>query len=173
MRVRNSFIKKTCSFYASEYHLVTMLLPHIIQNVEENIEIKTFLQEELNENVNNLAGIINTEKLKQKILKNIAWNSKRELSYSVIKKELDKCKDRIINIIINGNYDYVEQINQYIKKWLMKSDRQLVIEVNDCYMVEPSLNYQKVISKHEYVLNTSGETKIDNILEFEQGVSNF
>ncbi|MCL2860604.1 MAG: hypothetical protein FWF46_08750 [Oscillospiraceae bacterium] len=173
MKVRNSFIKKTCSFYASEYHLVTMLLPHIIQNVEENIEIKTFLQEELNENVDNLVGVMNIEKLKQKIMKNITWNSKNGLNYNMIKKELDKCKDRIINLIVSGNYNYVEQINQYIKKWLMKNDRQFVIEINNCYMIEPDLNYQRVISKHECILNTSGETKINSIFEFEQGASNF
>ena len=173
MRVRNSFIKKTCSFYASEYHLVTMLLPHIIQNVEENIEIRTFLQEELNENINQLVGIINLERVKQRLIRNIAWSSKRDLNYNVIKKELDKCKDRIINIIISGNYDYVDQMNQYVKKWLMKSDRQFVIEINNCYLIEPKLNYQRIISRHDSILNTSGEVKIDNVFEFEPDASSF
>jgi len=173
MKIKNSFVKRTCSFYASEYHLVTMLLPHIIQNVEENIETKTFLQEKLEENINDLVNVINLENVKQKLIRNIAWNSKRDLNYNVIRKELDKCKDRILNIIVSGNYDYVEQINQHIKKWLMKSNKQLVIEINNCYMIESKLNYQKVISKHDCILNTSGETKIDNIFEFEQGASNF
>ena len=43
----NKNIKKVCSFYVSNCHLATMLLPHINEKINEKVKITTILEESL------------------------------------------------------------------------------------------------------------------------------
>ena len=43
--------QKVCSFYASDWHLVTMLLPYINKKINEEIKIATILEQDAEEKV--------------------------------------------------------------------------------------------------------------------------
>lgn len=47
-------IEKLCSFYASEWHLTTMLLPYINRELEKNTKIITILEKDIEENIKTL-----------------------------------------------------------------------------------------------------------------------
>ena len=51
MRREESKIEKLCSFYVSDWHLVTMLLPYIHQELEKEANIVTILENGFEENI--------------------------------------------------------------------------------------------------------------------------
>ena len=48
-----NYIRKTCGFYVSEYHMVTMLLPHIVTKVEKGVKIDTILNKNIKQEISN------------------------------------------------------------------------------------------------------------------------
>ena len=59
MKNEKIILKKTCSFYISEYHLVTMLLPYIKQKIDEKNAIKTLLEDNIKSNMETLISGVN------------------------------------------------------------------------------------------------------------------
>ena len=41
-------MEKICGFYVSNIHLITMILPFIKEQLENNMKIETFFEENLN-----------------------------------------------------------------------------------------------------------------------------
>ena len=54
MKKENKKIEKLCSFYVSNWHLVTMLLPYINKKIEKNTKIITILENNIEENIKKL-----------------------------------------------------------------------------------------------------------------------
>ena len=54
MEILNNNIEKLCSFYVSDWHLVTMLLPYINKEINENANIITILENNIEENIKTL-----------------------------------------------------------------------------------------------------------------------
>jgi len=67
-------IKKVCSFYISDWHLVTMLLPNIDKKINKGIKITTITETNLTEKIQALLDKLKI-KNKEKIL-NIGWKTK-------------------------------------------------------------------------------------------------
>ena len=126
-------MKKTCSFYVIEYHLVTMLLPYIKERIEQKATIVTMLEENVEENVAKLISNLNLEsKCKNEIL-NINWKSFQVYKYPEIERKLKQ--GEVTNIIISGKYEYVEMMNQNLRTWIEKNGIRGEIIVNNCYDV--------------------------------------
>ena len=145
---------KICSFYVSKWHLVTMVLPYINKNLNEGIEIKTFLEEDFSEYIKKVLDRLNIkEEGKENILK-INWNK------SVKNDELE---DKIINltektlIIVNGSNNYIENINNMI------SCDSKNIKILNFYNVAENKDIEKIVKKHTKVLNTSGEKNVEEV----------
>lgn len=116
-------VKRICNLYINDWHLTTMLLPHINKQISENIEIITILENGIIENVEELLSKINlNEVTKNKILK-IDWtsNTKHSQIKDKIEKKLEKTNK--IEIIINGSKEYIESANQNIEKILQEFKR--------------------------------------------------
>ena len=47
-------IEKLCSFYVSDWHLVTMLLPYINKQINEKANVITILEKGIEENIKTL-----------------------------------------------------------------------------------------------------------------------
>ena len=67
-------IKKVCSFYISDWHLVTMLLPNIDKKINKGITITTITETNLEEKIQTLLDKLRI-KNKERILK-IDWKAK-------------------------------------------------------------------------------------------------
>ena len=52
MDVQDNNLTKLCSFYVSDWHLVTMLLPYINKKINEQAQIATILENNVEENYN-------------------------------------------------------------------------------------------------------------------------
>ena len=50
----NKNLKSICSFYASEWHLVTMLLPNLDQKINKGVKVTTILEKDLTKEMETL-----------------------------------------------------------------------------------------------------------------------
>lgn len=154
--VSNENIKKVCSFYVSDWHLVTMLLPHINEKINEEVKIATILQYNIQNQMETLLEKLRIEN-KTKIL-NIDWKNK-QTNENVIENIINT-KENQIEIIINGNMEYIEEANKQIENFIKTNEqfKNKKITIIDCYNVNDYKDkISQILEKHEKILNTSGE----------------
>ena len=82
MEILKNNIEKLCSFYVSDWHLVTMLLPYINKQINEKANIITILENDIEENIKTLIKRLNL-KNEEKIL-NLNWKKTNGIKYSEI-----------------------------------------------------------------------------------------
>lgn len=130
---------KSCLFCASDYHLEMILLPYIKQRIN-NSKFVVFTQDDLEDTLKKVLNSTNIEdKLKEKII-NINWKRKESVK-DFIKDE------RNTIVIINGDYNYIQSINNKIL------DRN--IEIIDCFHIDDlNVDVSVLYKKYSNVLNT-------------------
>lgn len=132
--------KKFCSFYISEFHLLTILMPYINEKVSENKKIELILEEDM---IHSLQTYLKTIEIdnKDKILK-MNWrknkNEKSELNSEIT--------------IIIGSKEYIEKYNLELCK--------NVEEIVNCYNLENIEEFESILQSHDFILNTKGECSI-------------
>ena len=167
MGFQENSIKNLCSFYVSDWHLVTMLLPYIDKSINEGTKIATFLEKDIKENVNTLLERLNL-KTKNQIL-NINWTKTKEKKYSNISNVQNENISEKLLIIINGSKSYIQVVKDNISKYIQKNKAKLVninIKIVSCYeIVDFNGNIQDILNSSDKILNTSGEREIEDIFE--------
>lgn len=169
MEILKNNIERLCSFYVSDWHLVTMLLPYINKQVNEKANVVTLLENDIEENIRTLVGKLNL-KNEKKIL-DINWKKTNAIKYSELKNRMKELKkEEILNVIfINGNKSYIDIVNKNIEKFLkdnLKKYKEVNIKIVDCYEVsEFNINMQEILHSHDKILNTSGEKEICDVFE--------
>lgn len=163
MSIQKSNITKLCSFYVSDWHLVTMLLPYINKKINEETKIATILENDIESNVETLVEKLNLKNAKE-ILK-INWTNKERN----INELLEKNTDKNILIIVNGNKEFIKKENEKIDNYLeLNKDKfkNIDIRIVDCYeIVEFNGSIVEILNDHDKILNTSGEKEIKEVFE--------
>lgn len=162
--------EKICSFYVSDWHLVTMLLPYINKELNEKANIKTILEKNIQENIETLISKLNLQNEK-KILE-IDWKNSQGLKYIEIDNKLEEFineKNSTNIIFINGSKNYIDFVNQNVEKWIYKNVdkvKNIKFKIVNCYEVtEFNSNIKEILDVHDKILNTSGEKEISDIFE--------
>ena len=165
MKKENKKVEKLCSFYVSNWHLATMLLPYINHQIDENAKIITILENNIEENIKALVERLNLKNEKE-ILK-IRWTNINSKKYSdienLLKKEIYKTKENII--LINGCQDYIKINNENVDKWLKKSTIKKIKIINFFEVTEFNHHIMEILDAHDRILNTSGEKEISEVFE--------
>ena len=162
-------IERLCSFYVSDCHLVTMLLPYINKQINEKNNIITILENDIEENIKILTKKLNL-KNKEKILE-LDWKKSNGKKYSEIENKLKKIeKENVLNVIfINGSKNYIDMTNENINKFFNENKdkyKEINIKILDCYEVgEFNFNIKEILDSHDKILNTSGEKEICEVFE--------
>ena len=142
----NKNLKSICSFYASEWHLVTMLLPNLDQKINKGVKVTTILEKDLTKEMETLLTKLHLEDKKEII--NIGWQ----------KSNLEDIKQLVQNndcIIINGTKEFIEKTREKIENNLLENK---IIEIIDCYDIEDcKYRIKNILDKHDKILNTSGK----------------
>ena len=153
-------ITKVCCFYASDWHFVTMLLPHVNKSINEGNKITTILEKDSQNKVKTLL-----EKLKlknEKKILEIDW-TKKEINSDEVEKILRKRGEKPIEIIISGNLEYIDNANDIIEQYIYNNQVKRKIKIIDCYYIEEeNLNVKEILNKHDMVINTAGEKNVDS-----------
>lgn len=160
-------VKKVCSFCVSDWHFITMLIPYINRKIEEKEEIKIYTQQSHFETMRIfLSKLTLNQDAKQK-LADLNWNATKINRYYQIQEELEKSQNENITFIIEGENAYIEKINHYIEKWLIKNKKnQKKITVVNCYEVmQFNQNIEEILRVHDKILNTSGEKEVEEVFE--------
>ena len=127
--------QKVCSFYVSNMHFATMILPFAKKQIEEKTKVITFLENNFTTNIELvLSKLIAAEEIKREIL-NINWKDTKAVKYinieKILKNKLDSNNKNVI--IINGNEDYINNVNYCIDRYLQKSHKK--IETNEIKVI--------------------------------------
>ena len=167
MGILKNNIEKLCSFYVSDWHLVTMLLPYINKQIDEKAKIITIWENDIEENIIMLTKKLNLRN-EQKIL-SLNWKKTNGIKYSEIKEKLKDLKnqDSLNVIFINGKKEYIDITNKNIEKILSENKYQNInIKIINCFEVsEFNINMQEILDSHDKILNTSGEKEICDVFE--------
>lgn len=158
MELKKTEITKLCSFYVSDWHLVTMLLPYISKKVNEEAKIATILEKDLKQNIVTLVEKLNL-KNKEEIL-NLNWNKNERIKN--ILNELNEKQEFII--FINGSKEFIERHNIKLEKYFQTHLIKNKIKIINCYEITKyEGNVSKILDEHDKILNTSGEKEIEEI----------
>ncbi len=165
MKNENKNIEKLCSFYVSDWHLATMLLPYINRQVDENAKVITILEHDIQENIKTLVQKLNLKNEKE--ILEIRWTNINSKKYDdiqdLLKKEIKKTKENII--LINGHRDYIEKNNANVERWAKKSESKKIKIINFFEVTEFNNNIMEILDAHDRILNTSGEREISEVFE--------
>ena len=165
MKNENKNIEKLCSFYVSDWHLATMLLPYINRQVDENAKVITILEHDIQKNIKTLVQKLNLKNEKE--ILEIRWTNINSKKYDdiqdLLKKEIKKTKENII--LINGHRDYIEKNNANVEKWAKKSESKKIKIINFFEVTEFNNNIMEILDAHDRILNTSGEREISEVFE--------
>jgi len=158
-------IEKICAFYASDWHLVTMILPYINKKIDEKTKVITILENDIKENIKTLVNKLNI-KNKQNIL-NINWISSDFATEE--KLNLQTTNDTQNIILINGSKKYIDTNNYIVENWFKKSSLSQIKIINFFEATEFNNNILEILNAHNKILNTSGETAIEEVFtDFER-----
>ena len=170
-------VEKLCSFYVSDWHLVTMLLPYINKQINEKANIITILEKDIDKNVETLINKLNL-KNREKIL-NLNWKKTNGIKYSEVKKNINKeiLEDKLNIIFINGKKSYMDMVNKNIDKLLSENSKkykEINIKIINCFEVgDFNMNILDILSEHSKILNTSGEKAINEVFDgYEEKANN-
>lgn len=165
MENKQNQIKRVCGFYVNECHFTAMILPYITKEIENKNQTITILQNSIKLNIKELLSNMNLNKRLQNKVLEINWNKRYPIKYTKLKEEIEieNRQANNINIIINGDKQFIQKMNQNIKKLLNNIDIQNEIKIINCYNIEEISNTYEVMEKHEFILNTSGIKKIDEV----------
>lgn len=164
MRENENNATRVCSFYVNDWHLTTMLLPYINKTINENKKVLTILESGIKNNIEELLSKMNLKLETQNKILEINWNSRTICKFSEIKTEIESnLKDvQAINIIVNGNEEYIKIANKNIEK-VTKTIFEKEITVINCYEITKCKEINTVLDKHDFVLNTSGIKEIEEV----------
>lgn len=166
-----SEIKTVCGFYISRTHLVTMILPYLKDKLNKDIKFNTILEYSLTENINEvLSKLIINDKEKEKILE-LNWKEDKIQKYPNIEKDIkyDLENNKEIILLISGSREYISKANKIIDKILEKNNNKLKnkkVTIINCYeVIEFDDNIREILDLHEFIINTSGIHRVEEIFE--------
>ena len=165
MKKENQRTEKLCSFYVSDWHFATMLLPYINHKIEEKVNVITLLENDMEENIETLVKKLNLKNQKQ--ILEIRWKNVDTKKYAdidtILKEEIRKEGKNVI--LINGCKDYIEKNNENIEKWIEKTNEKDIKVINFFEVTEFNHHIVEILNSHDRVLNTSGEREITEVFE--------
>ena len=141
--------KKICLFCASDYHLELILLPYIKEKINDS-KIIIFTEKSLEESLKKLLEKTNLNKnFKEKIIE-INWKNEDKFKEFENEKNYRKLKnEKNIKVIVNGEYEYIQRINNSLKEF------EQDIEIVNCFHVgDPNVNIEEIRGRYKYILNT-------------------
>ena len=143
--------KKICSFFVSEYHLLTILLPYINEKMSENKSVELILEKDM------------VEKVKQYLKKVKEFESLKFLKLGWKKSKKEDAITKIAEtIIVIGDENYINEVNEIL------DTKDNIREIINCYNIETLTKLKEIVMKQNYVLKTSGESEISKCSHNEQ-----
>lgn len=142
---------KMCLFCASDYHLEMILLPYINKKIH-NSKFIIISQTNLEPTMKKLLSRVNISEKNKKIILELNWQEKNlKKIESLICSKICSKEEQEINVIINGQYNYIKNINNYLKNTFNKK-----LTIIDCFHVsDVNVNIDALRREYKCILNTT------------------
>ena len=142
--------ERLCNFYASKYHLSIILLEFLKGKKIKKSKIITFMQDEIEEEINILKDKYRYD---VDIIKDVDFKATKNIK----DKKIENSKNLIF--IVQGDLKYIKDANEYILDSVEKNNN---VKIINCY----NFMYQKmfmseIIKRSDKILFTTGEKIID------------
>lgn len=170
MREQENQMRKVCGFYVNEMHFATMILPYIRREIEAKHKVITILQNDMKSNVEEVLSRMNLKETLQKEILGINWSKTILVKYSKAKQIIEQTNGQAQNItvIINGDKDFIKMVNEYIEKAIKSINMPKAVTVINFYDITEFTNVSEITNSHEYILNTSGIKKTQEVFTKEE-----
>lgn len=154
-KMQKNKIVKACNFYVSEWHLFAALLPYLKEELKNNHKVIFITQDKLEKGLKELVEKINIKFENQNGINDITW-----LDENFIMEIKEECTP--VSIIVQGTYEFIEEVNKYLQENLINLYRDC--KIINCYEVfDTNTMLQNILERHEYVFNTGGLYKKEEI----------
>lgn len=172
MTLEKSNMKKMCSFCVSDWHMATTILPYVKEKTENDEKVISIFEKGIEGNIIELLKRMGIDKSTKNKIAGIDWETKQWNKYEQFEYFMEGNYSKNINIFVNGTSEYIEKINSYMDRWFAKNSFRIKAEENNinvvsCYNISESNIGGSVLKRYEYILNTSGEKQIKDILKQE------
>ncbi len=161
------FLRKTCSIYASDLHLATMIFPFISKELEKGSIVIPILEKDISNSMKMILNNVGTKSEIKEEIKEIDWT---QTNIEKIENILENIEGQIkeikqIHLIIAGTNLFIEKINKLLDLWIKArfsklEENELNINIVNCYDFDKNNMINDIMKKHEYILKTSGIEKI-------------
>ena len=167
----SSNIQRVCSFYVSNMHFVTMILPFINKQIKEKTKIITFFENNFTTNVELVLTRLTINEEEKRKLVEVNWKDTDVVKYTnverILKINIDKNANNLI--VVNGKENYINRINGSIERYEQKNHKrknEYKIKVMNFYEVGNfNDNIREILDNHQAIFNTSGEHNIEDVFE--------
>lgn len=167
----SSNVQKVCSFYVSNMHFATMILPFVNKQMEEKTNIITFFENSYTTNIELVLSRLTINEERKKELLEINWKRTIVVKYLNVEKVLKSsfAKNGKNLVIVNGKEEYINIVNGCIERYLQKNHKKIensnakimnFFEVG-CF----NDNIKEILDSHQEIFNTAGEHKIEDVFE--------
>ena len=138
-----------CSFYVSDIHLVTMLLPYINEKMKEKKEFITIFEKDISESAKKVIKSLSLKRKDELKLINVGWKNRINIENIDIEHKYIK---------IMGDDKFIKNIN------LQLENRCEDFVIMNCFEIfQAEKNIDEIIENHEKLINTKGENDIEKI----------
>lgn len=170
MTFGKSNMKKMCSFCVSDWHTATTLLPYVKEKTEKNEKVISIFENGIESNIYELLKRMNIDKNTKNKITEINWEPKNWNKYEQFEYFMEENYTKNINVVINGDTEYITKINSYIDTWLNKNSSRIKMEDSNiklvsCYDMSKGLKQENILPQYEYILNTSGEKNVKEYMQ--------
>ena len=139
--------QKICTFFVSEYHLLTIILPYINKTINEEKDVVVILEKDITRSVKKYLKIVDQyDSQKEKIL-SLDWKKENK---EVYQKDLSNSE-----VFIIGSQKFIKKVNS-------KLEVKVTSKIIDCYYVSKLEKIDEIPENYEYVLKTYGICDIKN-----------
>lgn len=119
--------QKVCSFYVSNIHFATMILPFANRQIEEKTSVVTFFENNFTTNIELVLSRLTLSEQRKKELLSINWRDTNAVKYlnieRALKANLKKQEKNII--IINGTEEYINAVNEGIERYVQRNAKKI------------------------------------------------
>ena len=137
-------MERICCFYASDEHLLSILLPYINEKTKENQDVVTILEKNIGKSLGNFKKFLKFSKDDWKKIDGI-------LSGKNVFKKIDKSNI----VILAGSEEFVKKESNKLR-----NNETLIC----CYdFMKTTKNIENILSENDKILSTVGEQDISKM----------
>lgn len=139
--------QKICTFFVSEYHLLTIILPYINKTINEEKDVVVILENDITKSVKKYLKIVDIYAMQEESILNLNWKKENK---EVYEKDLSNSE-----VFVIGNQKFVKKVNSKLD---VKNTRKII----DCYYINKLEKINEIPQNYEYILKTYGICEIKN-----------